>query len=100
MSFRDYSTALLGDQRFIPVKSDDTKILTCCLDYEADRVHVTELLQVKTENGWKQKVSSYYKIRLPPEKIVETIVGCGLMITFNEVVNRMTTIIATKTVSR
>ncbi|MFA6608993.1 MAG: class I SAM-dependent methyltransferase [Candidatus Paceibacterota bacterium] len=97
LSFRDYSTALLGDQRFIPVKSDDTKILTCCLDYEADKVSVTDLLQVRTENGWQQKVSSYYKVRLPPKEIEETIVGCGLDITFNEVVNRMTTLIATKT---
>lgn len=97
LSFRDYSTALLGDQRFIPVKSDDTKILTCCLDYEADKVRVTDLLQVRMENGWQQKVSSYYKVRLPPKEIVETIAGCGLDITFNEVVNRMTTLIATKT---
>ncbi len=97
LSFRDYSIALLGDQRFIPVKSDDTKILTCCLDYEADKVRVTDLLQVRTENGWQQKVSSYYKVRLPPKEIEETIVGCGLDITFNEVVNRMTTLIATKT---
>ncbi len=97
LSFRDYSTALLGDQRFIPVKSDDTKILTCCLDYETDNVRVTDLLQVRTENGWQQKVSSYYKVRLPPKEIVETIAGCGLDITFNEVVNRMTTLITTKT---
>jgi SAM-dependent methyltransferase len=97
LSFRDYSTALLGDQRFIPIKSDDTKILTCCLDYEADRVRVTDLLQVRTENGWQQKVSSYYKVCLPPKEIEETIAGCGLNITFNEVVNRMTTLIATKT---
>lgn len=96
LSFRDYSTALLGDQRFIPVKCDDAKILTCCLDYEVDKVRVTDLLQVRTENGWQQKVSSYYKVRLPPQDIVETIAGCCLVITFNEVIKRMTTIIATK----
>jgi len=40
LSFRDYSTALLGNLRFIPVKSDDAKILTCCVDYEVGRVRV------------------------------------------------------------
>lgn len=100
LSFRDYSTALSGDQRFIPVKSDDTKILTCCLDYEADRVRVTDLLQVKTENGWQQKVSSYYKVRISPNDVVKILADCGLRMAFNEVVNRMTTIIATKAVSR
>lgn len=100
LSFRDYSTALSGDQRFIPVKSDDTKILTCCLDYEADRVRITDLLQVKTENGWQQKVSSYYKVRVSPNDVVKILADCGLRVAFNEVVNRMTTIIATKAVSR
>lgn len=100
LSFRDYSTALSGDQRFIPVKSDDTKILTCCLDYEADRVRVTDLLQIKTEIGWQQKVSSYYKVRVAPNFVVKTLADCGLRIAFNEVVNRMITIIAIKAVSR
>ncbi len=100
LSFRDYSTALSGDQRFIPVKSDDTKILTCCLDYEADRVRVTDLLQVKTENGWQQKVSSYYKVRVSPYDVVKILADCGLGVAFNEVVNRMTTLIAIKAVSR
>jgi len=96
LSFRDYSTALIGDNRFIPVKSDDTKILTCCLDYEDDRVRVTDLLHVKTEQGWQQKVSSYYKVRLSPKDIVDVIVECGLAVTFNEVINRMITLIAVK----
>ncbi|WGS83991.1 methyltransferase domain-containing protein [Methylomonas sp. UP202] len=100
LSFRDYSTALSGDQRFIPVKSDDTKILTCCLDYEADRVRVTDLLQVKTENGWQQKVSSYYKVRVSPDDVVKILTDGGLKVAFNKVVNRMTTIIATKAASR
>ncbi|WP_019865717.1 class I SAM-dependent methyltransferase [Methylovulum miyakonense] len=96
LAFRDYSTELVGDNRFIPVKSDDTKILTCCLDYETDKVRVTDLLHVKTANGWQQKVGSYYKVRLAPKDIVATIVECGLAVTFNEVVNRMVTIIAVK----
>jgi SAM-dependent methyltransferase len=96
LSFRDYSTVLTGDSRFIPVKSDETKILTCCLDYETDRVRVTDILHVKTESAWQQKVSSYYKVRLLPKDIVETIEKSGLLITFNKIVNRMTTIIATK----
>ncbi len=96
LSFRDYSSELLGDNRFIPVKADDSKILTCCLDYEPSRVRVTDLLYYKTENGWEQKVSSYYKVRLSPGFIVETIRQNGLSITFNNVVSRMITIIATK----
>lgn len=100
LSFRDYSTALSGNQRFIPVKSDDRKILTCCLDYEVDRVRVTDLLQLKTENSWRQKVSSYYKVRISPNCVVKILADCGLSVVFNEVVNRMTIIIATKAAFR
>lgn len=61
LSFRDYSTALSGDSRFIPVKNDASRILTCVLDYQEEFVTVTDLLHERTENGWQQKVSSYRK---------------------------------------
>src|SRR5688572_22849035 len=33
LSFRDLTKALQGDERFIPVKNDDSRILTCFLEY-------------------------------------------------------------------
>lgn len=96
LSFRDYSTPLVGDARFIPVKTDETRILTCCLDYETEKVRVTDLLHYKTESGWAQKVSSYYKIRVSPKEIEAMILENGLKITFNGMVSRMFTIIAEK----
>ncbi len=96
LSFRDYSVPLEGDNRFIPVKSDETKILTCCLDYEQERVMVTDILNYKTENGWLQTVSSYHKVRLSPKVVEAIILQNGMTIKFNEVLSRMTTIIAIK----
>jgi len=55
------STELINTQRFIPVKSDDNKILNCILEYDNDKVKVTDLLHEKTPKGWKQKESSYFK---------------------------------------
>ena len=95
-SFRDYSAELTGDGRFIPVKSDDTRILTCVLDYEKEFVRVTDLLYEKTETGWKQRVSSYVKVRTSSIEIVEFLEANNMRIQLNEVVNRMTTIIAVK----
>lgn len=94
LSFRDYSVELTGDSRFIPVKSDDTRILTCVLDYEVDRVRVTDLLQERNEAGWQQKVSSYYKVRIAPDEVVKLIEGAGMRILFKAVINRMTTLLA------
>lgn len=94
LSFRDYSTALTGDSRFIHVKSDDATILTCILDYETERVRVTDLLNERTETSWSQKVSSYYKVRVLTKEIISTLEANGMSILLNQVINRMTTIIA------
>ncbi len=96
LSFRDYSNKLTGLDRIIPVKSDDNKILTCILDYEDEYVNVTDLLYEKTNNVWKQKVSTYKKVRLLTNEIIGYIEANGMTITFNQLVNRLTTIIATK----
>jgi len=96
LSFRDYSNELTGDSRFIPVKSDDHRILTCVLDFERETVTVTDLLNEKTETGWKQKISSYKKVRIVPTEIVELLKTSGMEIQLNRVINRMTTIIAVK----
>lgn len=96
LSFRDYSTKLAGLDRFIPVKSDDTKILTCILDYEDEFVNVTDLLYEKTNAVWIQKVSTYKKVRLFTSEVVEQLEANGMTIKFNQIVNRLTTIIASK----
>jgi len=96
LTFRDYSTELTGDSRFIPVKSDDTRILTCVLDYENEIVRVTDLLYEKTETGWRQKVSSYNKVRILTDEIVGILEENAMEIQLNQVINRMSTIIAVK----
>ncbi len=96
LSFRDYSTKLKGTERFIHVKSDETKILTCILDYEKDFVNVTDLLHEKVSNTWEQKISTYKKVRLSTNKIVEYIEENGMTINLNQITNRLTTIIASK----
>jgi SAM-dependent methyltransferase len=97
LSFRDYSAALTADDRFIPVKSDETRILTCVLEFEEDSVRVTDLLNVRTVSGWTQKVSSYQKVRISPADIVRTLEIHGMSIQLNQIINRMTTIIAKRT---
>lgn len=96
LSFRDYSNPLIGDNRFILVKSNKDKILTCCLDYLTDHVLVTDLLHTKTETGWQQSISSYYKVRITTSDIIDMLQDNGLKILFNEPIDRMTTIIAQK----
>lgn len=96
LSFRDYSAELTGDNRFIPVKSDETRILSCMLEYFPDTVRVTDLVYEKAPGGWMQKVSSYHKVRTVPQEVVGFLTGNGMQILFNAVINRMVTIVAVR----
>ena len=70
VSFRDYCAALTGDQRFIPVRGDDTRILTCFLEYQPEVVVVHDILHQRTPEGWQTQVSHYRKLRLSPEQLI------------------------------
>lgn len=72
-SLRDYaSKELVGVERFISVRSDESRIHTCFLEYQASTVHVHDILQHKTSSGWQSAVSSHPKLRLPPEFLITT----------------------------
>lgn len=77
VSFRDYSVPLIGDQRFIPVRSDDTRILTCFLEYEPEAVVVHDILHQRTPEGWQTRVSDYRKLRLSPEYLIASLESNG-----------------------
>ena len=96
LSFRNYAVELTGENRFIPVKSDEKRILTCILDYQPKYVVVTDLLYEKFENIWEMKVSSYKKVRVTTEMIVKIIEQTNMIIQFNQIINGMSTIIACK----
>jgi 2-polyprenyl-3-methyl-5-hydroxy-6-metoxy-1,4-benzoquinol methylase len=96
LSFRNYSTELKGTDRFIPVKSDHNKILTCILDYEDDSIYVTDLLYEKKDDSWKQTISTYQKVRVLTDDIINYVEANNLTIVYHQFINRLTTIIAIK----
>jgi SAM-dependent methyltransferase len=96
LSFRDYTRPLIGDQRFIPVKSDENRILTCFLEYTDEKVIVTDLLYEKKENEWVQKVSSYPKLRIGLDEIKIILYRFGYEIDSYENRNGMIYVVAHK----
>ncbi|OOG43985.1 bifunctional 2-polyprenyl-6-hydroxyphenol methylase/3-demethylubiquinol 3-O-methyltransferase UbiG [Polaromonas sp. A23] len=77
VSFRDYSVPLVGNGRFIPVRSDDSRILTCFLEYESETVLVHDILHQRTPDGWQTQVSHYRKLRLSPDYLVAKFQSSG-----------------------
>jgi ubiquinone/menaquinone biosynthesis C-methylase UbiE len=96
LSFRDLTHALVGSQRFIHVKSDDVRILTCFLEFFDNHVVVHDLLHEKIDGNWVQKVSSYPKLRLSEGIVHEMIQQAGLKTISAQIVNRFVVVVAEK----
>lgn len=96
LTFRDYSSELVDTQRFIPVKSDNTRVFTCFLEYFPDKIRVTDLLHEFEDNRWVQKVSSYYKTRVTKATLTDILIKCGYKIVLDKNENRIIHIIAQK----
>lgn len=74
LTLRDYSTPrarMEGERRFIPVRSDADRILTCFLEFGERRVTVHDLLHERDGAEWTLRVSAYTKLRLSPRWLVE-----------------------------
>jgi len=96
ISFRDYSNELKDTARFIPVKSDEEKILTCFLEFYDEKVRVTDILYEKTKGGWEQKVSSYFKVKITEKEMVNTLKTTGFDIEIRNFSKGMIEVLAVK----
>lgn len=94
-TFRDYATKTLeGDARFIPVRADEHRILTCFLEYAEQHVTVHDVLNSKEQGRWRQSVSSYPKLRLAPEWVATKLSRLGFSVRREAAANGMVRIVA------
>jgi SAM-dependent methyltransferase len=97
LTFRDYvSVELQGTQRFIPVRSDESTIFTCFLEYHEDVVEVYDLLYRKEGDRWSLNTSSYPKLRIDKNWLCEQLEKSELQVIRNEINNGMICIVAQK----
>jgi SAM-dependent methyltransferase len=85
LTYRDLTGDLRGTDRFIPVRSDDERILTCFLDLaRPDVVEVHDIVHTRTAQGWVMTASSYPKLRLAPTWIRDGLAAAGLEVARHE----------------
>ena len=97
LTFRDYvSVESRGTQRFIPVRNDESTILTCFLEYHEDIVEVYDLLYQKDGERWVLNTSSYPKLRIDKNWLCEQLQKSGLQVVRDEIINGMICIVAQK----
>jgi SAM-dependent methyltransferase len=97
LTFRDYvSVEPQGTQRFIPVQSDESTILTCFLEYRKDIVEVYDLVYRQERDRWVLSTSSYPKLRIDKNWVCDQLRKLGLEVVQNKVINGMICVVAEK----
>jgi SAM-dependent methyltransferase len=94
LSFRDLSSELHGVDRFIPVRSTATKIMTCFLEFGPDTVMVHDLIHVREGESWNLLKSCYPKLRLPVDEVRRSLEAVGFEVYAQEVVRGMSVLAA------
>lgn len=81
LGFRDLVThELNGAQRFIPVRNESDRLLTCFLDYKPSYVEVNDILYERIDGMWKFSASSYRKLRLNAAGAAGMLTAAGLVV--------------------
>ncbi len=96
LTFRDLSNELTGTERFIPLRSDGERIMTCFLEYEEDRVLVHDLVHVRDGYEWRLKKSSYAKLRLSGGQVADLVHDAGFGVDLMNTDKSMVTIQASR----
>lgn len=97
VSFRDLSREAAELDRFIPVRSDDTTVFTCFLEYEPDTVKVHDLVYRKQADGrWAFFKSFYRKLRLAQGWVEAELARAGFAAVASRAERGFVTIVATR----
>ena len=94
LTYRDLSVPLEGLDRFIPIRSDADRIMTCFLEYEPGFVRVHDLIYTRNGDGWSLQKSSYKKLRLPSAGVADQLTEVGFRVVMNEPMGRLQGILA------
>jgi SAM-dependent methyltransferase len=97
ITYRDLTPELAGLDRFIPVRSDEDKIMTCFLEYESEAtVLVNDLIHIRNEQTWTLNKSSYRKLRLSQQWVEEALKQAGFTLQSAGSAGRLTLLVVRK----
>ena len=96
ITFRDLTYELKETDRILPVRSDESTIFTCFLEYELETVKVHDIVYQKSDNAWKLSKSFYRKLRLSRAWMSEELSQAGYSKVDSTVENGVIRITATR----
>ena len=96
ITYRDLSREALELDRFIPVRADDSTILTCFVEYETETVKVHDLVYRKVDGAWTFRKSFYRKLRLAQAWVEAELREAGFVLAEAGVERGFVTLVATR----
>ncbi len=78
LATRDHSRVYRGDERFILVRADEQRSLTCFVEDAGPHIRVTDLLHSRVDGEPKLVANSYLKLRVCPDQLIEHMADAGL----------------------
>jgi SAM-dependent methyltransferase len=97
ITYRDLTMEMKGNDRFLPIRSDADRIMTCFLEYtDSETVVVHDLVHTRDGNSWKLNKSSYRKLRLSPAWMIEELAAAGLLLEFQGMAGKLVEIVTRK----
>ena len=97
LTFRDLSIERSGLDRFLPIRADADRIMTCVLEFETDHVVINDLIYVREGESWALNKSSYRKVRLGVDDVLADLRLLGFKVRVNrQLTNGMQAIAAMK----
>ena len=97
ITYRDLSEELHGLDRFIPVRSDDQRVMTSFLEFDQpESVIVHDLIYEREGSAWTLEKSCYRKLRLPHDWLQKALVDAGFSVECGSA-GRLLRLVGTKT---
>jgi SAM-dependent methyltransferase len=78
LEFREQPREFVGADAVLTTRAMRDRLMQCVLDYEPERVRVTDVVHEWNGQSWTTRKSSYFKLRLSGTSLAAQATGAGL----------------------
>jgi SAM-dependent methyltransferase len=100
LQFREQPKELSPQDSVIKMRAERDRIMQCVLHFETDRVWVTDVAHEWNGQAWLTTKSTYPKLRISTEAVLEIATTAGLNIRMNETLIRQRVLVLTRSDSK
>jgi len=100
LQFREQPKDLSPQDSIIKMRAERDRIMQCVLHFEQERVWVTDVVHEWNGQAWLTTKSTYPKLRIPIDVVLEIATTAGLNVRFNETLTRQRVLVLTRSDSK